>query len=343
MLASKRGKCARSNFDRIPEDVLRHVCGYCVSSLQELFALYLVSRHCHKTLSKPVMLLHFEVSLASCTQLLNLGSLAAGLRAVAFEMAQDLDTLPLSLTSLNLSGSNVDQTELFSILPTLSNLTALDVGDCYFQELGIREMGTLAALPLRTLKIGGSEINEAGLLCSMHALHTLDLTSLDYLTMCNIVISVGNLTALHTLVLDYAAMDDYMLEYLTPLSKTLQHLSLNRTKMTDTGLQSLPRFRQLRTLSLAGCDQLTTKSVQCVATLAQLRVLCLSNCGDLSLSPLSALSQLEKLDISGNPPTSLAPLQNLHSLRQLHIGGWDLSEIAQLRAHVPDLRILQKV
>lgn len=37
---------------KVPDDVLRHVCGYCVGSLRELFSLYLVNKHFRHALAK---------------------------------------------------------------------------------------------------------------------------------------------------------------------------------------------------------------------------------------------------------------------------------------------------
>lgn len=303
--------------DQVPDDVWRHLCGFCVGSLRELFALYLVSKRFHSTLSRPMMLWHFEVSLASHFELPNLGPLSSGLRAVQFEMSDGLKTLPVTLTSLNLSGSNVDQDELFAILPTLVNLTALDVSGCYFAE----NLGPIPTLPLRTLKIGGSDIDDWSPLGTMHTLRTLDLTSHDYLSMCDTVDALIQLPALHTLVLDDVGIDELLLRDLTPIAKTLKNLSLNYTKLTDESLQDLPRFKHLETLSLRGCSQLTRKCMQCIAKLDKLRTLCLRDCGELGIHPLMVLSRLSWLDIS-------------------HTTISDPKDVRDLQERIPNLRIV---
>ncbi len=90
------------------------------------------------------------------------------------------------------------------------------------------------------------------------------------------------------------------------LCKQLQTLNLRGCdNITDAGLLHIAELQQLQTLNLGGCDKITDAGLQHLATLQQLQELNLYNCPqitDAGLQHIGSLQQLQKLQTYGTQP-----------------------------------------
>ena len=105
----------------------------------------------------------------------------------------------------------------------------------------------------------------------------------------------------------------------------LKVLWANRSAINDEGLRCIAGMKNLRSLDLSFCENITDAGLGKLASLLQLEELCLSGCKqitDLGLRNLAALKNLRKLELCGCEKITDQGLQSLASLvnlRELHL------------------------
>jgi hypothetical protein len=185
-------------------------------------------------------------------------------------------------------------------------LKSLDVSHTQITNNGLQYLTKLRNL--EEIKLGGNKVSGVGL----HALRTLPkLTRLD--------LSGFQKRNSGTWAV---ALTDLDLESIGALV-TLQHLSLNGTKITDLGLTRLKTLTDLRSLDL-GRTAVTSTGLKELAGLAKLERLSLwksSRVDDQAASVLSEMKGLVALDLSETAITDAArqQLRSLPRLKELYV------------------------
>ena len=316
----------------IADDLWRKVARFAVSSLHTLFKLSTISKRMRRVLAHPIMLSHVKVRLREPSQLVNLGIWGSRLQSLRFDGAADecfeSIFLPPTVTDLNLTCCNITSQGLVWAIRGLTHLTHLNLNDC-----NVEDFGALANLPLVKLALGGSYSDfwdAEELLPTLPYLQELDLHApclcsdpVDRAgTESPCVRAISRLPNLHTLNLESTDLHDREFMKLAPLAKTLRHLDVANTEITDQSASVLSGFWRLESLSVSTCH-LSKRSMRAISKLLQLRVLYASDCPMMitndSLSLLSPLTFLAQLDISCNPVQRFEPLYGLHNLRALDV------------------------
>jgi Leucine-rich repeat (LRR) protein len=121
-------------------------------------------------------------------------------------------------------------------------------------------------------------------------------------------------------------------------------------EVSDTGIDVIRSFPDLRELKLTGFAKLSVKSVAAALGLRKLRVLVLNLNGDafrgLNLENVNNLADLESLSLNGAPITDqgLSHLKVLSNLKELDlVGSHEFSPrgLASLMGSLPRLRKLR--
>ncbi len=139
-------------------------------------------------------------------------------------------------------------------------------------------------------------------------------------------------------------ISDEDLEWMVQTYPDLDAIILTRTKVTDAGLASLTRWKNLQTLVLNRV-RLTDNGLAKLATLTKLRELHLSNCriSDAGIAHLRSLGNLRELYLAGTQVTDagLASLASMTELEKLDLSRTAITE-AGLRhlEKLPKLRIV---
>jgi Leucine-rich repeat (LRR) protein len=320
----------------IPDDMWREIAQFAVSSLHTLFELSTISKRLSRVFAHPIMLSHVTVRLREPSQLVQLGTLGSRLRSLRFDHASDDSfesiLLPPTVTDLNLTSCNITSQGLALAIRGLTELTHLNLNDC-----NVEDFVTLANLPLVKLAVGGSGNSYSDFCDAEELLPTLPkLQELDVHSLClctdpffdrpgsesTCVRAISRLPNLHTLNLESTDLHDREFMKLAPLARTLRHLNVAHTEITDRSASVMSGFWRLESLSVNACH-VSNRCMRAISKLLQLRVLCVSDCQRMitnkSLALLSPLKFLEQLDISCNPVQRFEPLYGLHNLRVLDV------------------------
>ncbi|KAL1915680.1 uncharacterized protein VTP21DRAFT_6439 [Calcarisporiella thermophila] len=158
---------------------------------------------------------------------------------------------------------------------------------------------------LRTLNLSGlSNVNK----CTLHVLsqncqllERLNLAGCEHVNEAGLDAVLENCTQLRWLKLDGCKggrLNETM--KLIECLKNLEHLSLGGCQISDEGVETLVKCKQLRHLNLAGCTQMTDKAMEHIGKLRLLEQLSLSGCSrltDAGIVHLSSLTRLTDLDL----------------------------------------------
>ena len=242
------------------------------------------------------------------------------------EGLRNIDTLPPSITLLDLSGTSL--TSLAGI-ENLKNLTTLDVSSTQLTSLaGIENLKDLKNLT--TLNLYSNQLTTLAGIENLKNLTTLNLSSNQLTTLAGI----ENLKNLTTLDLSYTGITSLAgIENLKDL-KNLTTLNLNGNKLT--ALDGIENLKNLTTLNLNG-NQLTTLAG--IENLKNLTTLDLGRTGITSLAGIENLKNLTTLDVRSNQLNTLAGIENLKNLTTLDLDSNQLTTPAGIE-NLKDLKNL---
>jgi internalin A len=253
-----------------------------------------------------------------------------------------------AVNELSLSDCGIDTQKLqmlVAILPSLTNLTQLDLWDNHFDDISelaklknltsldlgfnnITDISVLKELPnLTQLDLRGNQLTDISILSRLSNLTQLIL-SYNKLTDLSVLIELPNLTQLN--------LRDNQLANISVLAglPNLTQLDLSNNKLTDLSvLKGLPNLTQLD----LGYNKLHDLSV--LATLKNLTSLDLSLNNLIDISVLAELSNLTQLDLSNNQLTDLSVIKDLPNLTQLNLSDNRFTDISVLRG-LPNLTLL---
>jgi serine/threonine-protein kinase len=213
------------------------------------------------------------------------------------------------------NGINVGNNMLEHLSPTVE---WLGIGDTNIGDAGLAKLSRfshLQGLWIGRLKITRQGINSVGAVQSLESLEVggNSLTGDDFT-------GLSRLHNLGTLHLDRTCVADNLGSVLKGMSK-LSTLSLRCTPISDVGVKGLRQLNWLRTLNLAGCQNIT----------------------DDAIGAICQFPNLENLSLSYTKVTKagLARLKDLHTLRVLKLCGMKLTaaELNQLQALLPQCKI----
>jgi hypothetical protein len=235
-----------------------------------------------------------------------------------------------NLTTLNIT---IPSNAVMEALSTLVNLTSLNVENEEDHEEKNKDIGTIAFIPnknkLLSLKLGGGSLTEIDLL-TLTNLTVLDLST----TRIESISALSNLTSLLQLTIYNCNKNPLkaisQLISLEKLSLSLEYLNdkKEKEKVTNTPWKYslLKNLINLRELDLTNHISLLEKDVKYIAKLNHLKILNLRGCtqlGDEALKYISKLYQLESLLFTFNPslttPKSMTFLSNIETLTKLQI------------------------
>ncbi len=132
--------------------------------------------------------------------------------------------------------------------------------------------------------------------------------------------------------LTYTNADDTTLQLVTRVPH-IRGLFLERTFVTDQGLEVLRQLHELRVLSLTGTD-ITSGALPCIASIPKLHTLRLdqTQVGDKQLDAIKQLRQLHVLSLSQTQVSdrSLPVLQSLH-VKELSLHQTRMTPLGLLR------------
>ena len=202
-----------------------------------------------------------------------------------------------------LTGTRADGAAIDTALSQMEQIVHLDVASC----LRLRSFNFLTVLTnivhLDLTRVIAFDDDEAHALVQLTELETLILSRTEVTH--EAILHLASLSKLHTLELTYCDLDDRVGPPLRALAGSLECLSLQYTKVSDSMLHvGVESLYKLHTLKLTCCEHFTSFGVRLLSesTLASsLRVLALGS-----------------EDIDDTCVESFASFQNLTSLRMWH-------------------------
>lgn len=233
---------------------------------------------------------------------------------------EDLAKLPEDIDGLLLRGfagygTNTVTDEGIKQLTRFKRLRILAAGALGLTDQALETIGQLALL--EELSLDGNKITGKGLhhLAGLKKLRKLDLTfnKLDPAAFAFLAHTL-ELTSLR--IYDTGPVDDRLCELCSRLQNLKElHLSENMEAVTDRGVASLAKLRQLESLTLMRSPKVT----------------------DAGLAAVAAMTRLKTLTLSGLPsvtPEGMKKIGQLTDLRTLHINVVPMDE-ASVRALTP--------
>jgi len=214
---------------------------------------------------------------------------------------------------------------------SLKNLRELDLNGC--QSISSSSLGdTLARLPrLESLDVSYcSDILRSSWQGKISALRSLHLSYSDVKD--EHLSRLTNLPCLEELTLDSSEITDWALAHLAGnnVSPNLAVLDLADCDISDMGLSHLPKFKQLKNLSLFYCD-LSNDGLEYISEMKNLEVLNLDSreISDDGLFYLRRLTNLKCLDIFSGRITDVgcAHISKVKSLVTLELCGGGIGDL----------------
>jgi hypothetical protein len=266
---------------------------------------------------------------------------------------EDLELLDDETTAVICSGIRSKDLDGLARLP---NLQHLDLTGC--ENIVSRSLERISACKhLRTLILRGSRLKREGLehlnqLPHLTCLHVYDADAFtdDMLEVIGFLGGIEDLTLAHHGTSEGAALTDAGLRHLTRLVHLTHLRLLNIATITDQGLDHLRRRPRLEELSLAGCGKgITNAGLQSVARLRELRRLDLSGLAEITdagFEPFTRLRALEHLTLRSVPRLTdgaLRRLQRLESLQRLDLTGcpgFTRAGVAALQEQLPACQVI---
>ena len=224
----------------------------------------------------------------------------------------------LRSTAANLSSSiqelHMSHCDLIGSLDGVSHLVHLRdlrLDDCYhITDADLNALRSLTALRILDL----SSCHELSDLSALEGLTDLRELSVAHNARVHDLTPLKNMTKLQNLSVQGCNVDD---DDVWALSNAKEMVSLNLrycSNITDRGLQGLATLQKVRTLDLHGCRALTDQGLRALSSMHELDTLILSGCeGILHLDALTVLQTLRVLKIDQCATTD----QGLRSIGQL--------------------------
>lgn len=228
-----------------------------------------------------------------------------------------------SLTSLDLSQSDIDDIAMEHISTACINLRTLNVSGCQrITDMGISSISSIASLT--ELNVNRTNMTGEGMkyVSQMKPLQTLDLFITGLSSNWSADIAFPYLTKLRV----PPSTNDISLSHCIPISlPNLQELHLAECQMTDAGLVSIIQFHSLRSLTLSktnisdsGLKFLSTSSL--AHSLHELNILECNAFSEMALSTyLPHFLSLQQLAFSWQQNATLASSSEMHSLTHLNL------------------------
>jgi len=237
--------------------------------------------------------------------------------------------------SLDLSGTEVSDAGLSSLVDEARNLVHLDLSNVRVTDRGVAD---LAGLPrLRALDLKSCQITGEGL-SGLSQITDLDLANSTIAD--ESLSNLAQLVRLEKLDITGTQITDSGLIHLSNLS-ALSQLNLSSTSVTDAGLQALQPLDQLESLDLSH-TQISEAGMANLQALAQLDALRVNHTqvNDAALQHLSKLPNLRYLNLEGTQVTGngLRHLMGSSKLRYLLLpeGMPHREELHRLHQTIPE-------
>jgi|SoiMethySBSTD1v2_1073268.scaffolds.fasta_scaffold07846_15 Leucine-rich repeat (LRR) protein len=193
-------------------------------------------------------------------------------------------------------------------------------------ELDLGDLSKLAELPpeiaglavLKSLSLGGTQINDLHPLAGLTTLHSLSLSH----TQVTDLAPIAGLAALQSLAM-----------LATPVSNLAPIIGLTRLQevwLTATQVNDITPIADLTALQYLGLSSTPINDLAPLAGLTTLHYLNLMDTQVRDLAPLAGLAALQDLYLAGTQVSDLAPLAGLTALQCLYLAGTQVSDLAPL-------------
>lgn len=249
------------------------------------------------------------------------GGINGGITEAGFaELGQLRRLKVLRLSGTNISPAGIEQLGRIPHLRELEFSTE-NLSECCRNLGRCRQLEKLSLSSQRFIRPG-----DLGFLKEMPKLRSFHL---EALLEGDVLRDLSHVPQLSELVLQYYKLSNQDLRHIESLA-ALRYLSLEAhygnlydNSVTDAGLQSIGKLRELRFLNLNNCRGVTDSGLPHLSNLQQLRSLRLSgtSISDLGIPTLKELSKLEVLSLQRTAvtPKGVEPLAGLPNLQVLDV------------------------